>query len=875
MSLLCREATFSNPITSTSLWIGYPFTISLWVKPLVAITGTRYLFTQSFNAGSYIALCLSVTSGVMKPAVDEAGTPTVGPNAILPGRWHHMLLVCASAVDRSLYVNGVMAFNNSSSLTPAGTGPSVVGGASTGLAQPGYLAEIAIWNVALSAKEIDRMAMGALATSVQFNALKWYAPLTRDTPPSKMETIDRLTSNRNWRMPATRAFMSPENPPVARFNRRRMLPGLKAFTSINNYSRGSIVGCAFSGDASRTAHKTRSGIVETQPAATATKLARKSRGSIVSASASSIAGRAVRKSRSGSVDVTSSASAGRTVKKSRVGSVASESATASGRKVGKSRGSTVSEEGSSSATRTVGKKRGGQASTSTLAAAGRAVRLARGAMVAAGFTSAAGRSVPLGVMPHLLQAYYLQQSFSDAVVATAAGIDPSAWPGRVYLGNAEGTLIGALNRGRIPAIEIFHPQSSFDKRGYWGGIETLTWRIRVHVGGIQQATAQNLAHAIMRKGLAVARAIPTLRNGNVQVAGLTASPFGHYLEATIMVASAYAEDTYDILALEYTPTELTQTGTSAQDISGGFIAQAFANSLVADSARVDLATWGSRILRGNAEGTLIGKLHRGRLPAVEVFQDATNLDKRGYWGGVENGAWRIRVHCSGKYQEQAITRAHYIMRAALAVARSIPQLRHGNATIGALVPSPFGYYLEATMEVRTMVDENTYELSSITFTPAETTQTGTSAQSIIEGFLVQALSNSVVATAAGISLGEWATRVMRGDNDGTLIASLHRGRLPAVEVFQSSTDFDKRGYWGGVEGSAWQWRVHVGDRDQDSALVLANGIIRAGLAAGRSIPQLRHGSARIGALRKSPFGYYIDAIVEVRTMVDETTYEAT
>jgi hypothetical protein len=147
-----------------------------------------------------------------------------------------------------------------------------------------------------------------------------------------------------------------------------------------------------------------------------------------------------------------------------------------------------------------------------------------------------------------------------------------------------------------------------------------------------------------------------------------------------------------------------------------------------------------------------------------------------------------------------------------------------------------------------------------------------SAHSVQLAKIVAAISGASVASLAGVSAGTWPSRIIQSDGAGTLIHGLHRGRLPAVEVYQDSSEMDKRGYWGGVETLSWRLRCHVGGREHATASSQAHRILRGCLAALRADPLLRHGSATIGPMQAGVFGWYVDAFVPVLTMYCESDY---
>ncbi len=83
--------------------------------------------------------------------------------------------------------------------------------------------------------------------------------------------------------------------------------------------------------------------------------------------------------------------------------------------------------------------------------------------------------------------------------------------------------------------------------------------------------------------------------------------------------------------------------------------------------------------------------------------------------------------------------------------------------------------------------------------------------STIIAALLTALRATAVANALGVNTTAWASttspRVMVGQKDG-YVAGLHRGRLPAVEVWPIDEDWTRESANGGTVITQWGIRVH-------------------------------------------------------------------
>ena len=99
--------------------------------------------------------------------------------------WHHACGVYDSTASRTAYLDG----GNSGTDTTSVIGPMVVNtltiagrfnGGSIGLFAIGLIAEVGIWNAALTAAEIASLAKGMTCDKIRPQSLVFYAPLVRN-----------------------------------------------------------------------------------------------------------------------------------------------------------------------------------------------------------------------------------------------------------------------------------------------------------------------------------------------------------------------------------------------------------------------------------------------------------------------------------------------------------------------------------------------------------------------------------------------------------------------------------------------------------------------------------------------------------------------
>jgi hypothetical protein len=98
--------------------------------------------------------------------------------------WQHACGVFQSSASRTIYLNGANSATNTTARTPSGLVATSIGarhsGASYGLFMDGKIAEVGIWNAALTAAEIESLAKGMTCDKIRPQNLVFYAPLVRD-----------------------------------------------------------------------------------------------------------------------------------------------------------------------------------------------------------------------------------------------------------------------------------------------------------------------------------------------------------------------------------------------------------------------------------------------------------------------------------------------------------------------------------------------------------------------------------------------------------------------------------------------------------------------------------------------------------------------
>lgn len=165
-----------------------PLTIAAWGK--TSITGTLQAMVHIGGVGvgptqNRWSLTVDVNDKVTATTNTTTGTVSaVTSTAISANTWFHACAVFTSATSRDAYLNGGGKGSNTTSRSPTGIDRTAIGvlfGSSVsqpfGPAGTGDLAEVAVWNIALSAADVAALATGVSPLLIHPEALVGYWPL--------------------------------------------------------------------------------------------------------------------------------------------------------------------------------------------------------------------------------------------------------------------------------------------------------------------------------------------------------------------------------------------------------------------------------------------------------------------------------------------------------------------------------------------------------------------------------------------------------------------------------------------------------------------------------------------------------------------------
>jgi len=178
-------AASSQYLENTSLPVSAtPLTIAAWFKPVSATAA--YFIGYLGASGSNINYWALATDTSGRVTASTNGVTATTSTSVSAGVWAHGCAVFASATDRRAFLNGGGKGTSATSRTPSSPvrlGVGCLDGSSRTTFMNGDIAELAIWNVALSDAEVLMLSTGVSPLMVRPDALKFYAPLMGRASP--------------------------------------------------------------------------------------------------------------------------------------------------------------------------------------------------------------------------------------------------------------------------------------------------------------------------------------------------------------------------------------------------------------------------------------------------------------------------------------------------------------------------------------------------------------------------------------------------------------------------------------------------------------------------------------------------------------------
>jgi len=162
-----------------------PFTLACWFNS-DTVASNQYLVSLSpANGNAWAITAHGNVAGDPVQAVQTGAATASQKTAFTTNTWHQVTGVFNATDSRTVYLDGSAGTTNTVSEVGATTATTlrigtVLFNGSNILFTDGRIAEVGIWNAALTAAEVASLAKGMTCDKVRPQSLVFYAPLVRD-----------------------------------------------------------------------------------------------------------------------------------------------------------------------------------------------------------------------------------------------------------------------------------------------------------------------------------------------------------------------------------------------------------------------------------------------------------------------------------------------------------------------------------------------------------------------------------------------------------------------------------------------------------------------------------------------------------------------
>lgn len=193
-----NRATFTGTLTTTTL-----ATVALWFKPANLTANNNLYFQTSAGFDQYYGLIYDganlngLGDNVVLAETSQGATgqaDAVSPAGGVAGEWMHCAAVFNGPTSRQAFLNGVGGTVNTGNFTPTAASHLHITSLSTFSPMNGSLAEVGVWNVALTADEILALSKGYSPLFIRTNQLMGYFPLWGRGTETNIITRSSLTA---------------------------------------------------------------------------------------------------------------------------------------------------------------------------------------------------------------------------------------------------------------------------------------------------------------------------------------------------------------------------------------------------------------------------------------------------------------------------------------------------------------------------------------------------------------------------------------------------------------------------------------------------------------------------------------------------------
>lgn len=178
----------------------YPFTMNLWFRITSLGTQKNLVMMENSINGERFAFFVSTANNLIFAAVDVNGPIQNSISSVTANTWNMATAVCSSSTSRTIYLNNANATVSTTNRVPTLPTRIMMGAQWNGsVVTPnmlGDIAEVGIWNQALSTQDIASLYRGTKPSYVKPQNLKNYYPLIRDiTNHNGTHTVNNNTGS--------------------------------------------------------------------------------------------------------------------------------------------------------------------------------------------------------------------------------------------------------------------------------------------------------------------------------------------------------------------------------------------------------------------------------------------------------------------------------------------------------------------------------------------------------------------------------------------------------------------------------------------------------------------------------------------------------
>jgi len=172
--------------TSTTPVTAAPMTISCWSNHGTYVTNRALVSIETGTTTSIFLFYIGNDANLYFFVQNSAGTfGQSGGGLIVPtDSWNHCAAVTSASNSRLTYLNGNPSTTDTTNIVPSDIAQIKIGARKTtgsvDLLNNGLIADVGIWNVALTVAEIVSLRKGMACDKVRPQSLVFYAPLARD-----------------------------------------------------------------------------------------------------------------------------------------------------------------------------------------------------------------------------------------------------------------------------------------------------------------------------------------------------------------------------------------------------------------------------------------------------------------------------------------------------------------------------------------------------------------------------------------------------------------------------------------------------------------------------------------------------------------------